>query len=175
MASTSSSSRSKIGPFRDGGNSAGKVDRFGFCKSTKTAKPTVLICIGGKTEGRLSKKTTERAGLTVRGGAGMRMDKSNCNRPYGSEKSRAPHAVGMKTEAKRMSRFTKAEKILSVKVWKPNGQSCPVTKLENGNGLWVRYKDDGTEAWRAQYRDGKYVFEMMGFGQAASHGSLEGN
>lgn len=110
MASTSSSSRSKIGPFRDGGNSAGKVDRFGFCKSTKTAKPTVLICIGGKTEGRLSKKTTERAGLTVRGGAGMRMDKSNCDRPYGSEKSRAPHAVGMKTEAKRMSRFTKAEK-----------------------------------------------------------------
>ncbi|MEC8866647.1 MAG: hypothetical protein VXX20_09165 [Verrucomicrobiota bacterium] len=50
-------------------------------------------------------------------------------------------------------------KILSVKVWKPNGQSCPVTKLENGNGLWVRYKEDGTEAWRAQYRDGKYVLK----------------
>ena len=37
-------------------------------------------------------------------------------------------------------------KYTSVKVWKPNGEKCPVTKIdEDGNGVVAEYFDDGTE------------------------------
>ena len=57
------------------------MDRFGLWKNTKTVKPMDLTFIGGKTERRHSKKTTEKEELTATGLVGMRMDKSNCNRP----------------------------------------------------------------------------------------------
>ena len=50
-------------------------------------------------------------------------------------------------------------KIVSVVVWRPNGVKCTVTNLQGGNGIWVRYKKDGTEDWRSIYRDGLYVLE----------------
>ncbi len=50
-------------------------------------------------------------------------------------------------------------KIISVVVWKPNGEKCPFTNLEGGNGMWIRYKEDGSEDWRSMYRDGLYVLE----------------
>ena len=50
-------------------------------------------------------------------------------------------------------------KIVSVVVWKPNAVKCTVTNLQGGNGIWVRYKKDGTEDWRSIYRDGLYVLE----------------
>ena len=32
---------------------------------------------------------------------------------------------------------------MSAKVWKPNGEKCPVTNVVDGNGLVVIYDDDG--------------------------------
>jgi antitoxin component YwqK of YwqJK toxin-antitoxin module len=48
-------------------------------------------------------------------------------------------------------------KVLSASVWKPDGEECPVTNLENGNGVVVNYKDDGTEEYRATLKDGEIV------------------
>lgn len=48
-------------------------------------------------------------------------------------------------------------RIVSISVWKPNGQKCPDTNIDNGNGIWVRYKDDGSENWRSKYRNGLFV------------------
>ena len=41
--------------------------------------------------------------------------------------------------------------------WKPNGKQCPVTNVVNGNGVVVRYKEDGTEDYRLTYKDGEIV------------------
>ena len=48
-------------------------------------------------------------------------------------------------------------KPLTIVVWKPNGDKCPVTNLKNGNGVWVLYKEDGTERSRHTYKDGELV------------------
>ena len=50
-------------------------------------------------------------------------------------------------------------RIISIVVWKPNGERCLLTNLVEGNGLWVRYKQDGSEDWRSNYRDGFYVLD----------------
>ena len=54
------------------------------------------------------------------------------------------------------------DKLMSVEVWKPNGQKCPVTNVKNGNGVVVRYFDDGTEWGRITYKDGKLVKDGYG-------------
>ena len=46
---------------------------------------------------------------------------------------------------------------VTIVVWKPNGEKCPDTKLVDGNGVWVWYKDDGTEDYRWTYKDGVKV------------------
>ena len=43
-------------------------------------------------------------------------------------------------------------------VWKPNGVKCPVTNVNNGNGVLVDYNEDGTEKNRLTFKDGKPVF-----------------
>ena len=48
-------------------------------------------------------------------------------------------------------------RIISIVVWKPNGEKCTNTKLINGNGVWVRYNEDGIESWRSIYRNGQYL------------------
>ena len=46
-------------------------------------------------------------------------------------------------------------KLISALAWKPNGERCPVTKIDrHGNGVKVWYKADGTEASRDTYKDG---------------------
>lgn len=47
--------------------------------------------------------------------------------------------------------------MLSVKVWKPNGEKCPNTNLKSGNGVFVIYNDDGTEKIRTTFMDGVMV------------------
>ena len=47
--------------------------------------------------------------------------------------------------------------LMSAVGWKPNGDKCPVTNVKDGNGVWVWYKDDGTESFRKTYKDGKPV------------------
>ena len=49
-------------------------------------------------------------------------------------------------------------KLMSAEVWKPNGEKCPVTNIdEDGNGVWLEYKEDGTESYRYTYKDGELV------------------
>jgi antitoxin component YwqK of YwqJK toxin-antitoxin module len=51
-------------------------------------------------------------------------------------------------------RFT-MDKLVSSVVWKPNGEKCPVTKIESGNGVRVdAYYEDGTEVIRSRYKNG---------------------
>jgi len=56
----------------------------------------------------------------------------------------------------KVSQF-KDGKFMSVEVWKPNGENCPVTKVKDGNGVVVYYNDDGTEAYRLTFKDGARV------------------
>ena len=49
---------------------------------------------------------------------------------------------------------TKDELLNSARVWKPNGEICPVSKVVNGSGVEVIYKQDGTERYRNLYKDG---------------------
>ena len=48
-------------------------------------------------------------------------------------------------------------KLMSVMVWKPDGEKCPVTKLKDGNGVYVKYREDGTEISRYKYSNGERV------------------
>ena len=49
-------------------------------------------------------------------------------------------------------------KFMSAVQWKPNGEKCPATKIdENGNGFFVWYNEDGTERKRETYKDGELV------------------
>ena len=44
--------------------------------------------------------------------------------------------------------------LMSVEVWKPNGEKCPNTTLKNGNEVLFSCKDDGTVNTRTSYMDG---------------------
>ena len=44
--------------------------------------------------------------------------------------------------------------LMSVEVWKPNGEECPNTTLKDGNGVLFIYNDDGTVNTRTTYMDG---------------------
>ena len=48
-------------------------------------------------------------------------------------------------------------KLMSAVGWKPNGEKCPVTNVKDGNGVWVWYKEDGTESFRKTYKNGEIV------------------
>ena len=50
-------------------------------------------------------------------------------------------------------------KLMSIVAWQPNGEKCPVTNLKDGNGVSVRYNDDGTEDGRLTYKDGEEVID----------------
>jgi antitoxin component YwqK of YwqJK toxin-antitoxin module len=50
-------------------------------------------------------------------------------------------------------------RITNLEVWKPNGERCPHTKIVDGNGVWVRYEEDGSEAWRSDYRNGLFILK----------------
>jgi len=51
----------------------------------------------------------------------------------------------------------KDDQIISILAWKPNGEKCPVTNVKNGNGVWIRYNEDGTELFRSTYKDSELV------------------
>ena len=51
----------------------------------------------------------------------------------------------------------KSGKVLSVEVWKPNGEKCPVSLIEQGTGVYVWYMSDGSERERIRYVDGQPV------------------
>jgi antitoxin component YwqK of YwqJK toxin-antitoxin module len=55
----------------------------------------------------------------------------------------------------------KEGKLMFAKVWKPNGEKCPVTNVQNGNGLWILYdgydNENMEEMFRYTYKDGEDV------------------
>jgi len=57
----------------------------------------------------------------------------------------------------RQERSFKEDKLMVAEVWKLNGEKCAVTNVEDGNGIWVLYNDDGTERFRYTYKDGERV------------------
>jgi hypothetical protein len=50
-------------------------------------------------------------------------------------------------------------KLQSAIVWKPDGEKCSSSGVENGNGFLVKYNKDGTESYRSSYKDGDRVFD----------------
>ena len=46
-------------------------------------------------------------------------------------------------------------KLMTAVVWKPDGKKCTVTSVVNGNGVRLRYNEDGTEQRRITYKDGE--------------------
>ena len=45
--------------------------------------------------------------------------------------------------------------MVSAIVWKPDGEICSMTDVKAGNGMMVKYKDDGMEWLRISYKDGE--------------------
>ena len=58
---------------------------------------------------------------------------------------------------KRWEETHNEDKLVTVVGWKLNGEKCPHTNVVDGNGVRVRYLDDGTEHGRYTYKDGKLV------------------
>jgi antitoxin component YwqK of YwqJK toxin-antitoxin module len=65
--------------------------------------------------------------------------------------------VWYENRQKRSEAKWKDGKMVTIVVWKPNGEKCPVTKVVNGNGVRTWYNDDGTESFRTTYKDGVKV------------------
>ena len=65
--------------------------------------------------------------------------------------------VWYENRQKRSEAKWKVGKLVTIVVWKPNGEKCPVTKVVNGNGVRTWYNDDGTEDFRVTYREGERV------------------
>ena len=60
----------------------------------------------------------------------------------------------------------KGGKLMTVVAWKPSGEKCPDTKIdEDGNGVLVCYNEDGTETLRWTYEDGEEIYSQE-FGSA---------
>jgi len=46
-------------------------------------------------------------------------------------------------------------RLLSIKSWKPNGETCPLTRFENGYGLAVKWHDEKQKASEVKFQKGK--------------------
>ena len=52
-------------------------------------------------------------------------------------------------------------KVVSVKVWKPNGEVCPETRVEGGNGKEIGYGADGKPYTMSTWKDGEGSFRYV--------------
>ena len=68
-----------------------------------------------------------------------------------------PGAIWYESGQKEGEGNWKDGKFMSAKVWKPNGEKCPVSNVKDGNGILVSYNEDGTEDFRATFKDGERV------------------
>ena len=48
-------------------------------------------------------------------------------------------------------------KLVSAKVWKPNGEKFSLTNWKDGNGVMVGYNEDGTDRTRTTFKDAERV------------------
>ena len=52
-------------------------------------------------------------------------------------------------------------KIVAKKVWKVDGQLCPESNVENGNGSFIEYDENGTRIDKHIYQHGVRVKESV--------------
>ncbi|MDE0939212.1 MAG: hypothetical protein OSA43_04575 [Pirellulales bacterium] len=45
--------------------------------------------------------------------------------------------------------------LVSITIWKPDGNPCPVTKVVDGSGIVVSYHENGQQKSEVHYKDGK--------------------
>ena len=77
---------------------------------------------------------------------------------YKDSEQAAEESIYRYDNGQKMTRRTyKDGKLLTLVVWKPNGEKCPVTNVVDGNGVAVFYNDDGTEDYRWTYKDGLWT------------------
>ena len=91
------------------------------------------------------------------GKAGIQMVRNNWNNRWRMENYTALRLGGIQMWSEKDESLYQNGRVISIVVWKPNGEKCSDTKLINGNGVWVRYKENGTESWRSNYRNGQYL------------------
>ena len=75
---------------------------------------------------------------------------------------------------KEMESISKSGRLFSAKVWKPNGELCPVTNLSDGNGVIVRYNSWGTQWYRLSYRNGLPIWGAQSL-RSGDYSSTEKN
>ena len=51
----------------------------------------------------------------------------------------------------------KNSKLISTMVWKPNGQRCPETNVNNGAGVLIEYDENGQKMNETKYENGVIV------------------
>jgi len=51
--------------------------------------------------------------------------------------------------------YWKDGKLLSASSWKPDGESCPITKMVNGSGIIVVWDENGQKEEEGHYKDGE--------------------
>ena len=62
---------------------------------------------------------------------------------------------------KKSESICKHGKVMSAKVWKPNGEMCPVTSLKDGNGLLALWHVNGQKSSEANFKNGKREGRMI--------------
>ena len=60
-----------------------------------------------------------------------------------------PHVEYYENGKKRSEAHYKNGKLVSVSVWKPDGKLCPITKIVDGSGILVDYKNGKKNLYRA--------------------------
>ena len=70
-------------------------------------------------------------------------------------------ACWYKNGQKKSESICKNGKVMSAKVWKPNGEKCPVTSLKDGNGLLALWHVNGQKSSEAKFKNGKREGRMI--------------
>ena len=56
--------------------------------------------------------------------------------------------------SKRLEAVWEDGKLISCSVWKPNGEKCTSTKIDNGDGVIVFYNDESQEVGKIYFKNG---------------------
>ena len=62
-----------------------------------------------------------------------------------------------KNGQKKAEENCKNGKLISVMVWKPNGQRCPETNVNKGTGVLIEYDENGQKMNETKYEDGEGI------------------
>jgi flagellar basal body-associated protein FliL len=85
---------------------------------------------------------------------GRKKEQVRMLRQYREGKLDGPYVSWWKNGQKMLNATFKNGKTMTMVMWKPNGEKCPITNVMNGNGVQVWYHEDGTEERRVTFKDG---------------------